>query len=30
MFELVGICLATWLVCLELFRRHDPRLPKEV
>jgi homopolymeric O-antigen transport system permease protein len=30
MFELLGICLLTWLVCLELFRRHDPRLPKEV
>jgi lipopolysaccharide transport system permease protein len=30
MFEMLLLCLATWLVCLELFRRQDPRLPKEV
>jgi ABC-type polysaccharide/polyol phosphate export permease/GT2 family glycosyltransferase len=30
MVEMLAICLATWLVCLEIFRRHDPRLPKEV
>jgi lipopolysaccharide transport system permease protein len=30
MAEMLVLCLATWLVCLEIFRRHDPRLPKEV
>jgi lipopolysaccharide transport system permease protein len=30
MIEMLVLCLATWLVCLEIFRRHDPRLPKEV
>jgi lipopolysaccharide transport system permease protein len=30
MAEMLVICLATWLICLEIFRRHDPRLPKEV
>jgi ABC-type polysaccharide/polyol phosphate export permease/GT2 family glycosyltransferase len=30
MIEMFLLCLATWLVCLEIFRRHDPRLPKEV
>jgi ABC-type polysaccharide/polyol phosphate export permease/GT2 family glycosyltransferase len=30
MIELLVICLATWLICLEVFRRQDPRLPKEV
>jgi len=30
MVEMLALCLATWLVCLEIFRRHDPRLPKEV
>jgi ABC-type polysaccharide/polyol phosphate export permease len=30
MVEMLAICLATWLICLEVFRRHDPRLPKEV
>jgi lipopolysaccharide transport system permease protein len=30
MVEMLVICLATWLICLEIFRRHDPRLPKEV
>jgi ABC-type polysaccharide/polyol phosphate export permease/GT2 family glycosyltransferase len=30
MFVMLALCLATWLVCLEIFRRHDSRLPKEV
>jgi ABC-type polysaccharide/polyol phosphate export permease/GT2 family glycosyltransferase len=30
MLEMLLICLATWLACLEIFRRHDRRLPKEV
>jgi ABC-type polysaccharide/polyol phosphate export permease len=30
MFVLLALCLATWLACLEIFRRQDPRLPKEV
>jgi ABC-type polysaccharide/polyol phosphate export permease len=30
MVEMLFLCLATWVICLEIFRRHDPRLPKEV
>ena len=30
LFELLAICLATWLFALALFRRFAPRLPKEV
>ena len=30
LFELLAICLVTWLFALALFRRFAPRLPKEV
>jgi lipopolysaccharide transport system permease protein len=30
MAELLALCLATWLICLTVFRRFSPRLPKEV